>query len=167
VVESVAGTLPMIASLVKFVIFLVLVGIVVAFVWLNRDLIAQWWNWLLGAGGQDDEEDFDDFVQTGAQVPARAFSSFRNPIGKETDLRRIVVITFQAFDAWTREHGTPRGKDETPGEFIRRVAKTMPQMSVPATHLVDAYNRIVYGRGQATQSDVNAAEKVWHVMQSS
>ena len=89
---------------------------------------------------------------------------FGNPIGKESDLRRIVVITFQAFEAWTREQGMERGKDETPSEFITRVAKSVPQMSTPASQVVDAYNRIVYGRGKATKSDLNAADKVWKAM---
>ena len=94
------------------------------------------------------------------------FVSFRNPIGKEADLRRIVVITFQAFEAWTREQGTPRGKDETPSEFIGRVSQTVPQMSAPASQVVDAYNRIVYGRGSATPGDLEAARRVWQAMLS-
>ncbi len=156
----------MIASLIKFVIFLVLAGIVVAFVWMNWHLIADWWNRLFGGETETSSDGFDEFVESVTQVPPRSFASFRNPIGKESDLRRIVVITFQAFEAWTREQGSPRGKQETPSEFIRRVSKTVPQMSAPASQLVDAYNRIVYGRGRATQRDLDAATQVWRAMHS-
>ncbi len=164
--ESVSSAFSAVASLFKFVIFLVLAGIVGAFLWIHRHLIAQWWHTLFG-GEEESPEDFDEFIQSTTQVPPRAFASFRNPIGKESDLRRIVVITFQAFEAWTREHGAARGKDETPAEFMRRVSPEVPQMSKPATQVVEAYNRIVYGRGQATDGDLSAAEKVWHMMQSS
>ena len=138
------------------------------FLWTHRDWIIQWLQRLFGKRADSEtaetRDELDDLLE---QEPARAFASFSNPIGKESDLRRIVVITFQAFDAWTREQGTPRGKDETPAEFIRRVAPSVPQLSNPATQVVEAYNRIVYGRGQATQSDLTAAQQVWAMMQSS
>ena len=159
-----ADAVPMIASLFKFIVFLVLAGIVGAFVWMNRHLLAQWWDWLFGHGDSPTDDSFEEFFSASTQVPARAFASFRNPIGKESDLRRIVVITFQAFEAWTREQGIARGRDETPSEFIKRVATSVPQMSAPASQVVDAYNRIVYGRGQATKSDLSAAEQVWKAM---
>ena len=75
-----------------------------------------------------------------------------------------MVVTFQAFEAWTREHGWTREKDETPSEFLQRVANSVPQMSDAAMHVVDAYNRIVYGRGRATQRDLEAAKQVWQAM---
>lgn len=164
VIETMADAASMVASLFKFVVFLVLAGIVGAFLWMNRQLIAQWWDWLFGRGDSQTDDSFEEFFSASTQVPPRAFSSFRNPIGKESDLRRIVVITFQAFEAWTREQGIARGKDETPTEFIKRVTKSVPQMSAPASQVVDAYNRIVYGRGQATESDLSAADKVWKAM---
>lgn len=164
VIETIADAVPMVASLFKFVVFLVLAGIVGVFVWMNRDLIAQWWDWLFGRGDSQADDSFEEFFSASTQVPPRTFASFRNPIGKESDLRRIVVITFQAFEAWTREQGIARGKDETPTEFIKRVAKSVPQMSAPASQVVDAYNRIVYGRGQATKSDLSAADQVWKAM---
>jgi hypothetical protein len=164
VIETIADAVPMVASLFKFVVFLVLAGIVGVFVWMNRDLIAQWWDWLFGRGDTQADDSFEEFFSASTQVPPRTFASFGNPIGKESDLRRIVVITFQAFEAWTREQGIARGKDETPTEFIKRVAKSVPQMSAPASQVVDAYNRIVYGRGQATKSDLSAADQVWKAM---
>jgi hypothetical protein len=102
--------------------------------------------------------------ETIPSAPPRPFASFRNPIGSESDLRQIIVITFQAFEAWTREQGTARERDETPAEFMRRVAKANPRMSSSAPQVVDAYNRIVYGRGRATKQDIQAAEKVWQLM---
>ncbi len=167
VTESIAEAMPMVAGFVKFIVFLVLFGIVAAFLWMHRDMIAQWWDSLFNRGSGTTEETFDEFLEAVTQVPPRAFASFTNPIGKESDLRRIVVITFQAFEAWTRERGLARGRDETPNEFIRRASTTVPQLSAPASQVVEAYNRIAYGRGKATENDLNAARQVWSLMHSS
>ena len=83
-----------------------------------------------------------------------------------------MIITFQAFESWSWESGVMRGKEETPSEFTRRVAKTLPdafsaQLPTHAAQVVEAYNRIVFGRGNATQGDVVAAAHVWDVMNSS
>ena len=75
-----------------------------------------------------------------------------------------MVITFQAFEAWTREQGWTREKDETPSEFLQRVTGSLPQMSAAAANVVHAYNRIVYGRGRPTQADIEAAKAVWQAM---
>lgn len=164
--NSVAGAMSMVGSFIKLLVFLVLAGIVGTFLWTHRHLIKEWLTNLLGQNETEKSESFEEFLEEVTQVPPRSFSSFRNPIGKEADLRRIVVITFQAFEAWTREHGTARERDETPAEFMRRVNKSLPQVSAPASQLIDAYNRIVYGRGTATDQDLAAVNQVWHAMQS-
>jgi hypothetical protein len=74
------------------------------------------------------------------------------------------VITFQAFEAWTREQGWTRSPDETPSEFLQRVSDGFPQVSAAAKQVVQAYNRIVYGRGAANESDIMAAKRVWQSM---
>ena len=157
----------MITGLIKFVVFLALAAVVIAFLWLHRDLIQKWWETLMNRRTDREEPSTDEFLVAMTQVPPRAFASFRNPIGHESDVRRVVVITFQAFEAWTREQGATRSKDETPTEFLRRAAKVAPQASGPAEQIVDAYNRIVYGRGKATEKDLQAAAQVWRVMQAS
>ncbi|MEM9587360.1 MAG: hypothetical protein AAGA03_08755, partial [Planctomycetota bacterium] len=116
------GLLSGLTTLVKVVLFLVLFGIVAAFLYFNRDAIRQWW---LGLFGDPEPEEAEKAALSKAVAtvkPPRPFSSFRNPIGMESDPQRVIVITFQAFDAWSREHGWARRDDETPSEFIRRVA---------------------------------------------
>lgn len=151
-----------ISGWIKMLVFLVLTIIVAAFVWLHRDLIANWWRSLFG--GTETTLPEQAAIETVVSAPPRPFASFRNPIGVESDQRKIVVVTFQAFEAWTREQGTPRNKDETPAEFLRRLAKVKPQLASSVTEIVDAYNRIVYGRGRATQQDLQAAKRVWQMM---
>ncbi len=145
-------------------LILLLLGIVVAFLWVYRAQIARWWSDLWGHPTVDTN---DETLSTSTAVrdpPPRPFSSFRNPIGHEKDPRRVIVITFQAFEAWTRERGWRRGREETPNEFAARVASELPEISTSARQVIDAYNRVVYGRGRATGRDVDAAGEVWDTM---
>ncbi|MCG8653225.1 MAG: DUF4129 domain-containing protein, partial [Pirellulales bacterium] len=154
------------SGLVRLIVLLALAGVVVAFLWFNREAIAAWWRKLWErSGDSSNEASLEERINQEVQQPPRAFASYRNPFGSENDPRMIVVITFQAFEAWTREQGSTRGKDETPSEFIRRIAQSLPQVSAAASQVVDAYNRIVYGRGGASQRDLSAAKKVWAQMQ--
>lgn len=163
--DPIGNVIPTISGMIRFLVFLALMGIVAAFVWLNRAAILAWWQSITAAKPTQSEDTFDDFLLEETGVPPRAFSSYRNPFGSEQDPRRIVVITFAAFEAWTREQGATRGKNETPSEFIRRVAGALPTVSTAATQVVDSYNRIVYGRGNASQRDLQAAREVWNAMQ--
>jgi hypothetical protein len=139
---------------------------VLIFLWINRERIWQLW---LSLFDRDSAAEIESLVNRDpeAEPVLRAFSSFRNPIGRETDLRRVVVVTFQAFEAWAREQGTNRHKDETPSEFLQRVVRVAPQANPSGVQIIDAYNRIVYGKGRATEKDLKAAEQMWRVMQAS
>ena len=69
VMETVANAVPMVASLLKLVLFLILTGIVLAFLWMNRHLIAAWWNQLFNRDVGPTVDNFDDFIRAETQVP--------------------------------------------------------------------------------------------------
>lgn len=165
--QAINQSVSVFSGLIKFIVFVGLIAVVLVFLWLNRDWISQWWDSLFGRRSDSSAASTDEFLAANSQVPPRSFSSFRNPIGRESDVRRVVVITYQAFEAWAREQGVPRGRDETPSEFLRRAVKVAPQASTPAGQIVDAYNRIAYGMGRPTEGDMKAAAEVWQLMQSS
>lgn len=152
-----------VGSLIKLLIIAALAVVVISFLWLNRDRFMDWLRGMLNADQPEATERIEELLLE-PLAPPRPFSSFKNPIGSESDLRRVVVITFQAFEAWAREQGATRGKDETPSEFVRRAAMAVPNVGRPASDVVDAYNRIVYGRGRATKKDLDAARQVWQLM---
>ncbi|TWU49146.1 hypothetical protein Poly59_37600 [Rubripirellula reticaptiva] len=162
--ESIANSLPALSDLLKFVIFISLAVIVGFFVWAHRHAISLWWSQLFERDAPANETTFDEFLAAETRVPPRSFSSFTNPIGRENDPRRVIVITFAAWEAWCREQGISRSREETPSEFLARTAKASGVTSAPTRRLVDAYNRIVYGRGNASQDDVAAASEVWGTM---
>lgn len=152
-------------SLLKLLIMLVLAAIVARFVWLNWSRFLHWIHSLLNTDAPQETKSFDAWEPDPA-TPPRPFSSYQNPIGNESDLRRVVVITFQAFEAWARERGSTREKDETPSEFVRRASQSITNVGSPASQVVDAYNRVVYGKGTVTKRDVDAANRVWQLMRS-
>jgi hypothetical protein len=152
--------------LLKLLIVTVLAAIVLIFLWIHRERIRQWWESLFSRTPTAEIESLVNEQQEPG-IALRAFSSFRNPIGRESDLRRVVVVTFQAFEAWAREQGTNRHKDETPTEFLQRVVRVAPQANPSGAQIVEAYNRIVYGKGGATEKDLKAAEQMWRIMQAS
>lgn len=164
--QVINSTLSALSGIMRALIMLVLLSVVGYYLWIHREAIAAWWRSLFaGRSVESADESITELVSSDAGAPPRHFSSFRNPFGKEKDPRRIVVITFQAFEAWSREQGSIREKDETPSEFIGRIAKSLPNVAPHASQVVQAYNRIVYGRGNASQRDLSAAKTVWTAME--
>lgn len=169
--ETISNTVSMLGSVLKFLIIIVLALIIGVFFYRNWSLICQWFSSLFASKSIDLPDVEEEQTRATLDSPPRPFSSFRNPIGRDPDLRRVMVITFQAFESWSWESGVIRGKEETPAEFTRRVAKTLPekfsaQLPRHAAQVVESYNRIVFGRGNATKGDIAAAAHVWDVMNS-
>ncbi|MEO9930307.1 DUF4129 domain-containing protein [Rhodopirellula bahusiensis] len=160
---SLSGVFNTMASMLKWLILLGLLAFIAFFVVRNLDAILAWWDSLFA---DDDREPSEQQPSTKKKLepetPPRPFASFRNPVG-DPDPRRVVVVTFQALEAWCREQGVERSPDETPSEFVRRVAVQFPTLGQSAVQVVDAYNRIVYGRAAAAKDDVEAASSVWQV----
>ena len=169
--ETISNAVSMLGSVLKFLIIIVLALIIGVFFYRNWSLICQWFSSLFASKSIDLPDVEEEQTRATLDSPPRPFSSFRNPIGRDPDLRRVMVITFQAFESWSWESGVIRGKEETPAEFTRRVAKTLPekfsaQLPRHAAQVVESYNRIVFGRGNATKGDIAAAAHVWDVMNS-
>ena len=171
ITQTASKAISAIGSMLKYLIILILFAIVGIFLYRNWSLICQWFSDLFAVQRKPPEDIEQAESQSGPGKPRRSFSSFRNPIGNETDLRRVVIVTFQAFESWSFECGVIRGKEETPAEFTRRVSKSLPdsfsdQLPKYASQVVESYNRIVFGKGNATRSDITAAARVWDIMNS-
>ena len=166
--------LPAIGGLFRLLLILGLVAIVAFYLYQMRGQLLRWWHSLFGdkpdgSAGEDGSE-----LSSLRAAPPRPFSSFANPIGRESDPRRVVIITFQAFDAWARERGFSRRPDETPSEFAQRL-KSLSRQRLDARDLFGAieqaterlalaYDRIVFGRANARENDIAAAKKIWDHM---
>jgi uncharacterized membrane protein YedE/YeeE len=171
-IQAVTNSLRGIASMLKWIVLLVLLGIVGFFLFTNRDYLRQFWNQLFQrkAPENDPEESIEELVGDIQSATRRSFSSFSRPGSGpgsgQSDPKHIVVTTFAALDAWCHESGVSRGKGETPTEFLGRVQSEHRQLSKPAVRVVACYNRIVYGRGNANRDDLAACEALWDKMVS-
>ncbi|EGF29582.1 DUF4129 domain-containing protein [Rhodopirellula baltica] len=157
-----SGVFSVIAGMLKWLIFLCLFAFIAIFIFRNLDAIMAWWDSLFAEDDRETTSQLPPAKKLKPETPPRPFSSFRNPVG-DPDPRKVVVVTFQALEAWCREQGVERSPDETPSEFVRRVAVQFPSLGQSAIQVVDAYNRIVYGRAAAAKDDVEAASSVWQV----
>ena len=163
--ESIANQMPGIASWLKAIIFLVLIGIVAAYVWLYRHFIAEWLRGMFSRDESDTATNLDDFLDADSSAPPRRFSSYRKPAMDQGDPKRVILVTFSAMDAWCREAGLPRRKGETPSEFLSRIHRTFPELSQSSARVIECYNRIVYGQGVASGEDLRWADQAWQIMQ--
>jgi len=162
--SSFTNNLPSLSGLLKAIVYLVLIGVLVAFAWIQRDEIAKAWEaflaWLRGepASSLETEERISQAAITKTSMP---FSAFRNPLGKNGDPKDAVIVTYQAAEAWWREHGQARNPDETPFEFIRRLKPANKADHDAMMRLTEAYNRVVYGDDSVGPPDLAAAAAVW------
>ncbi|MEL6108837.1 MAG: DUF4129 domain-containing protein [Planctomycetota bacterium] len=172
--QSLSSLFSALGGLVRLLLIFGLIAVVAYYVYRMRERLLAWWQSLFAKGDSGWEPDAEG-PATEIAVPLKPFSSFRNPIGRENDPRRIILITCQAFDAWARERGVPRSQDETPSAYIERlrtirapgeVKSMVAPVEASCVRVGNAYDRIVFGRGVATQRDVQAAEEVWNHMNS-
>ncbi len=85
--------------------------------------LAAWWNGLWG-GKRDYGLAEDDALDI--RVPPPPFASFADPFASGTagsySVAELVRYSFEAFEAWAREHGCEREPEQTPHELARRGA---------------------------------------------
>ena len=163
-IQKAANVVPAIFSLLKWIVFAVLIGIVGFYIYVNRDFLLSFWQNLFDRQEKSDEATFSEMVQQIESAPRRAFASLDRPSADQADSRKLVIATFAALDAWCHEAGVSRRKGETPSEFLGRVRASHADLSVPASRVIAAYNRIVYGRGNARRDDIQACDQLWDLM---
>ncbi|TVP95339.1 MAG: DUF4129 domain-containing protein [Planctomycetaceae bacterium] len=150
--------------LLKALIYLVLLLVLAAFVWVNRATIVELWQrlqaWLAGKPASSQSAEPIAAILEPSR-PAKPFSAFTNPLATGVDPRRAVIETFQATEAWYREQGQPRGRDETPQEYVRRLQTATAADRQLMEQLTAAYNRIVYGGQSASRRDLHQVRLVW------
>lgn len=170
--DKLSGLFGSLGQLIRIAFMLALALVVVWYLAKHGSKLMDWLRDLFG-GRQDVAAQ-----QTGGQLatnpqprtPPKPFSSFHNPFGRETDPQRIIVVTFQAAEAWLRENVSDRTPDETPSEFvvrIRRIVAAKPDrrvdegLPVAMQSLVNAYNRVAYAGARPSPADLEAAKSVW------
>ena len=91
------------------------------------------------------------------------FSSFANPFasGSGWSREQIVRHMYRAVMSWGYEHRVVRREDETPEEFVRRLARRFPEQQEQFSMLGIFYNRIAYARGTIRPSEIKPMAELW------
>ena len=190
--SSTASQLPLVdtlfgglAELLKWA-FYVVVGLFVLYVlWRSRaEVLAairaflaallDFWNELWG--GKRSVVMGADAEEVRIVIPPAPFSTYADPfasgLASRYSLDELVRYSFEAFEAWSREHGCTREPDQTPHELARDVAKLNASIATDARNLVELYARAAYARGELPTQGLSIRgteqlRQLWQRMHSS
>ncbi len=121
-----------------------------------------WLNDLLGRKTRLQVPVVDENV-TLIEDPFPPFQSFGNPFtaGNRWTREQIVRHMYRATVSWGYEHRVVRRDDETPEEFMRRLARRFPQQQELLSMLGQLYNRIAYARGMVRNEEIKPMADLW------
>ena len=121
-----------------------------------------WINALLGRKTRIQVPVVDENV-TLIEDPFPPFQSFGNPFtaGNRWTREQIVRHMYRATVSWGYEHRVVRRDDETPEEFMRRLARRFPQQQELLSMLGQLYNRIAYARGTVRNEEMKPMGDLW------
>jgi hypothetical protein len=129
-----------------------------------RDLLSELF------GGRRVRSAADDERMHAVEFPPQPFASYADPFADGTAQRlsreELVRYSFEAFEAWSREHGTVRNPDVTPHELTRVVGKRNPQIANDARNLAELYARAAYADGRVPASAVEQLRHLWQTMRA-
>jgi hypothetical protein len=102
------------------------------------------------------------------KMPPAPFSMYDDPFASGSaghyPIEELVRYSFEAFEAWAREHGCPRHVDQTPHELARDVAKLNAFITADARNLAELYARAAYARGELPAGSGQQLQQLWQTM---
>jgi hypothetical protein len=125
--------------------------------------LAEFWRSLFGGKRETTAETAAELAAAAPTLPR--FVDFVDPFlsgraGRYTPAQ-LVTYTFQAMEAWAREHGCPRQPEETPHEFARNVGQHSEPLADNAPRLAELYCQIAYASGRLPASTMEQLRHVW------
>jgi hypothetical protein len=163
-----------IGSLIKIVYWLVIGLLVIFFLvryWRQvmraiREFVAavkQWWQRLIGRSPTvGDQAIAEDTVQ---RPPSPRFAEFVDPFSSgmadkySTDA--LIKYSFEAFEAWGREHGVSRDPDQTAHEFARAVSRRSSPLSKHAFRIADLYSWSAFAHDSVPRTSIEYLRTFW------
>jgi hypothetical protein len=173
--NSVLGLIPF---GLKWLYNLIFLAIVAYLVWRNREQVLEalrnfwaairaFWENLFGIRRAEPAE---DEAVTVAAAPPRPFADFPDPFttgdAQRWSPRELVAYSFQALEAWGREHGCQRGLEQTPHEFAGCLADCETPLGLEATQLADLYCCAAYSSGTLPRDRVGRLQTLWQLLRA-
>ncbi len=173
--KHLAEQLPLILKLILYAILL-LAGCYLLFRY-RRELIASikkfiaelrsFWRWLWG---QREASDQPSAPMPSAEAPRvyRPFASYRNPFSARASdqwtVEQLVCYSFDALEAWAREHGRARQEHQTPNEFARMLGTGGNPLTPSVRRIGRLYSQAAYAPGQLSRSCLEDVREFWQAL---
>jgi hypothetical protein len=97
--------------------------------------------------------------------PRRPLAEFKNPFFAEKESSRppaeIILYTYDALQAWTREQGIELHPEQTAREFCAQTIEQLPELASPLRHLSFLYAHAAYGERLPAQCDIEPLKEIW------
>jgi len=124
----------------------------------------EFWRRLFGRKGGVAEQASD--AEEGPEKKlTRPFSAFADPFAAGIAGRyspdELVRYSFDALEAWAREHGWARGPEETPHEFAQKLGSRDPSLAQAVRRLADLYCRVAYAPGTLPERSIAPLQQLW------
>ena len=168
-----------ISSLLKALYYLIFFAIVGYFVWRYRTQVLAAITGFIQAireflerlfGGRQAEQESEESLAAALAPPPRSFAEFTDPFATGTAAsfapQELVAYTFEAMEAWAREHGCARDAEQTPHEFARRVATSVTSVGVEAQTLANLYCAAAYSEETLSRTSVQRLERLWQALRA-
>ncbi|NUQ62857.1 MAG: DUF4129 domain-containing protein [Pirellulales bacterium] len=165
-------------TLFRWLLYAVLAAVALVWAWRNRQTVfaaiggmlqalRDLWNRLFG--GAKPEEKLAEPEPVAKGPPPRRFADYSDPFATAGSPRippdELVRYTFEAVEAWARDHGFPRQPDQTPHEFARAIAAQAPQLDLHARRLAELYSQAAYAPGTLPRGRVSPLRELWRELQ--
>jgi hypothetical protein len=101
-------------------------------------------------------------------VREKRFSELTNPFrrgGGGLESRVLVQQTFSALEAWARDHGIPREKEQTAHEFADALSRRVSELATESKWLADCYSRAAYSSEEVSAQSQSSLAAVWQRME--
>ncbi len=167
-------TYVVVAALILFALFGIVrtIGMIAGAVGSRRDVYPEWvirlFNWL--------DRVLEKLVSLPEIIPAVRYgyprmanarsTPYRNPMAGEgtagsAEVGRYLAVSFDALCALSEDMGTPRFKNETPYEFLRKLPREMKPIREEASEIVELYVRSAYSPIEPDPKVMDRMRKFW------
>jgi hypothetical protein len=97
--------------------------------------------------------------------PRRPLTEFKNPFFAEKGSLRppaeIILYTYDAVQAWTREQGMEPHPEQTAREFCEQAGERLPELATPLRHLSFLYAHAAYGEHLPAECNLEPLKEIW------